>query len=157
VRAAWVGGSAVTGGYDDLSDLDLDVLCRPGTVEAVYDRILTAVRLGFAPPDIWELPLANWPDGRQCFIHLLERPGLLSSPTQIIDLHLSEESDAHRLIDVRRHGRPRVLHDPHRIIELVPEDATLSAGCALALDQIRQQRETAECRISSGLVPRVVN
>ena len=35
-RCAWVGGSAATGGYDDWSDLDVDVLCTPGTSTAVY-------------------------------------------------------------------------------------------------------------------------
>ena len=40
VRVVWVGGSAATGGYDEWSDLDVDLLCTPGEADAVHDRLV---------------------------------------------------------------------------------------------------------------------
>ena len=37
LRVVFVGGSAVTGGYDDHSDLDVEVLATPGESTAAYD------------------------------------------------------------------------------------------------------------------------
>lgn len=42
VRVVWVGGSAATGGYDEWSDLDVDLLCTPGEADAVHDRLVDA-------------------------------------------------------------------------------------------------------------------
>jgi hypothetical protein len=63
----------------------------------------------FTVDHVWELPTSTWPDGRQCFINLQSRPGALAEPTRIIDLHISELSDRHRFVDVRRHGTPIVV------------------------------------------------
>ena len=112
VRCAWVGGSAATGGWDDWSDLDVDVLCTPRTSSAVYARWLARAREDFDVRDVWEVPDLVWPNGRQCFVNLQDRPGLLHQATRIIDLHVSDLSDHHSHLDVRRHGMPIVLHDP---------------------------------------------
>ena len=43
VRVVWVGGSAATGGYDEWSDLDVDLLCTPGeAVDQIRQRRATA-------------------------------------------------------------------------------------------------------------------
>ena len=89
VRCAWVGGSAATGGYDEWSDLDVDVLCTPGTSTAVYTRWLARRGRTSTSRDVWEVPEHVWPDGRQCFVNLQDRPGLLLEPTRLIDLHVS--------------------------------------------------------------------
>ena len=46
VRVVWVGGSAATGGYDEWSDLDVDLLCTPGEADAVHDRLVDVRRHG---------------------------------------------------------------------------------------------------------------
>lgn len=152
VRVCWVGGSATTGGYDDWSDLDVDVLCTPGTVHQVYARLLARARTGFAVDHVWELPLATWPDGRQCFINLQSRPGRLVEPTRMIDLHLSDLSDQHRYVDVRRHGTPIVLHDPEGLVQLRPDDErAMTQEIADAVAQVRQRRGTAEWLVNRSL------
>jgi hypothetical protein len=75
VRVVWVGGSAATGGYDEWSDLDVDLLCTPGEADAVHDRLVARARATFAVDHVWELPTSTWPDGRQCFVNLQSRPG----------------------------------------------------------------------------------
>ena len=144
-RCAWIGGSAATGGWDEWSDLDVVVLTTPGTSVATYGRLLAAVRERFAPDHVWELPDATWPDGRQCFVNPQPRAGRLDEPTRIVDLAVLDVTDARRVIDVRRHGTPRVLHDPDGLIELRHDDpALLEAGAAEAVDQIGQRFATAE-------------
>lgn len=152
VLVVWVGGSAATGGYDEWSDLDIDLLCTPGRADEVYERLLARVREDFDVDHVWELPRATWPDGRQCFVNHQSRPGALAEPTRIVDLHISELSDQHRIVDVRRHGTPIVLHDPDGLVELRHDDeAQLRAAIAEAVDQVRQRRATAEWLVNRAL------
>ena len=152
VLVVWVGGSAATGGFDEHSDLDLDVLCAPGTAGSVHERWLTAARADFDLVDVWELPLSTWPDGRQAFLHLEPDPGALATPTRIIDLHVSDLSEAHRHVDVRRHGTPIVLHDPDGLVVLRHDDqGALAAAMAEAVDQVRQRQTTAEWLVARAL------
>jgi predicted nucleotidyltransferase len=69
VRAIWIGGSASTGGYDEWSDLDVDLLCTPGKAAAVHDRLLARIHQDFEVDHVWRLPKSTWPDGRQSFIN----------------------------------------------------------------------------------------
>ena len=152
IRVVWVGGSAATGGYDEWSDLDVDLLCTPGEADAVHDRLVARARASFAVDHVWQLPTSTWPDGRQCFLNLQARPGALAEPTRIVDLHISELSDRHRFVDVRRHGTPIVVHDPDGLVELRHDDeAQLRAAAADAIDQIRQRRPTAEWLVNRAI------
>jgi predicted nucleotidyltransferase len=152
VRVAWVGGSAATGGYDEWSDLDIELLCTPGEADAVHDRLLARIREDFDVDHVWELPRATWPDGRQCFVNHQHRPGALEEPTRIVDLHVSDLSDEHRFVDVRRHGTPIVVHDPEGLVVLRHDDeAALRAGIAENVDQVRQRRATAEWLVNRAV------
>ncbi len=127
LRVVFVGGSAVTGGYDDHSDLDVEVLVTPGEAVAAYRRLLDAALRDFEVHQVWELPEATWPDGRQAFLNLTPDAGDMSRPTRIIDLHVSDLADHHRLVDVRRHGTPYVVHDPEGLVELRHDDEEAGA------------------------------
>src|SRR3954454_8122300 len=106
VRVVFVGGSAVTGGYDDHSDLDVDVLATPGESTAAYQRLLVAALRDLTVHQVWELPEATWPDGPQAVLTLPPDSGDLSTPTRIIALHVSALADGPRLVDPRRNGEP---------------------------------------------------
>ena len=152
VLVAWVGGSAVTGGWDEWSDLDVDVLCRPGTASAAYERWLAAIDADFAPASVWDTPREWRPDGRQCCGCLQHRPGLLAEPTVLVDLVMSDLSDGHRHLDVRRHGTPVVLHDPDGLLVLRDDDADeLARAVADAVDQVRQKRPVSEWLVNRAL------
>ncbi|MCM0622830.1 hypothetical protein [Nocardioides bruguierae] len=151
VRCAWVGGSAVTGGWDDFSDLDVEVLARPGRAAAVHDDLVAAAEREMSLDHVWRLPEATYPDGRQSFWHPQPHAGALGEPVVLLDVHVSDLSDEHRVVDPRRHGRPRVLHDPDGLIEVrelpVPPDAVDEA-----LDQLAQRRGTAEWLVNRAIV-----
>lgn len=149
VRCLWVGGSAATGGWDEWSDLDVDVLCTPGSSTAVYTRWLARARSDFRLRHVWEVPEHVWPDGRQCFLALQDRPGLLLEPTLVLDLHVSDLADHHSHLDVRRHGTPVVLHDPEGLVVLEEED--VGASLAAALEQARRRRAVDEWLVNRAV------
>lgn len=149
VRVVWVGGSAATGGYDEWSDLDVVALCTPGTSVATYDRWLSRARADFDVRDVWEPPVSTWPDGRQCFLSMQDRPGLLEEPTRLVDLVVLDLAEHHAHVDVRRHGELVVLHDPGSLLVLEPEDTAVAM--AEALDQVRQRRVTGEWLVNRAI------
>src|SRR3954469_5732714 len=152
VSVVFVGGSAVTGGYDEHSHLDVDVLTTPGESVATYRRLLDAALRDFAVHQVWELPEATWPDGRQAFLNLTADAGDLSVPTRIIDLHVSDLADGHRLVDPRRHGEPLVLHDPDGLVELHPDDeAEMTKARSEAVAQIAARRQTAAWLVNRAI------
>ena len=152
VLVIWVGGSAATGGWDEWSDLDVDLLCTTGTHDATYERLVARIQDDFDVDHVWELPTEVWPDGRQCFVNLQHRPGRLEEPTRIIDLHLSSLSAEHTRIDVRRHGTPIVVHDPDGLIELRHDDAAQTQQAIdAAVEQVRQRRGTGEWLVNRAL------
>jgi hypothetical protein len=152
VRVVFVGGSAVTGGYDQHSDLDVEVLATPGQAVPTYRRLLTAALANFEAHHLWELPEATWPDGRQAFLNLTTDAGDMSRPTRIVDLHVSDLADAHRLVDERRHGTPYVVHDPEGLVELRHDDEEAMARARTeAIAQTAARRPTAQWLVNRAL------
>jgi hypothetical protein len=152
ILVVWVGGSAATGGYDEWSDLDVEVFCRGGSGVAVHDRLLSRAHADFTIHDVWRLPAGTYPDGAQSFINLQTRPGLLEEPTRLIDIVVRDLSEEHGHVDVRRHGAPIVLHDPGCLVVLRDDDqAAMDASIAAALDQVRQRRVTGEWLVNRAI------
>jgi hypothetical protein len=150
--ACWIGGSAATGGYDEHSDLDVNVLAAPGTFARVYDDLVASLVDTFAPTSLWQLPEATYPDGRQCFATLDPDPGALTTPTRLLDIVVLEPADEHRVVDVRRHGTPIVRFDPQGLIELRHDDEDgLRRGMAATESQIRQRRLVAEWLVNRAV------
>ena len=152
LRAAWVGGSAATGGYDDHSDLDINVLAAPGTFTEVYGRLARSLTTRFSPTSLWELPGSTYPDGRQLFATFEADPGALDGPTRLLDVVVYEPTDEHRHVDVRRHGTPLVRFDPDGLIVVRHDDESeLHRGAEQTIDQIRQRRLVAEWLVNRAI------
>jgi predicted nucleotidyltransferase len=152
VRVVFVGGSAVTGGYDDHSDLDVEVLATPGEAVGAYGRLLDAAVRDFEVHRVWELPESTYPDGRQAFLNLTADAGDMTRPTRIIDLHVSDLADEHRLVDERRHGAPFVVHDPEGLVELRHDDeAELEQARVAAVQQAAARRPTAQWLVNRAI------
>jgi hypothetical protein len=152
VQVVFVGGSAVTGGYDDHSDLDVEVLATPGEAVATYHRLLAAAQHDFDVHQVWELPESTYPDGRQAFLNLTPDAGDMRRPTRIIDLHVSDLADEHRLVDERRHGEPRVVYDPEGLVELRHDDEqAMERARREAVEQAAARRQTAAWLVNRAL------
>lgn len=148
----WIGGSAATGGYDDHSDLDLNVLAAPGAYVRVYEKVVESLVDRFAPTSLWQLPEATYADGRQCFATLDDSPGTLDAPTRLLDIVVFEATDEHRHLDVRRHGTPLVRFDPQGLLVLRPDDeADQRRSMAETVDQVRQRRLVAEWLVNRAI------
>jgi predicted nucleotidyltransferase len=155
VRACWIGGSVATGGYDDHSDLDINVLAAPGTFTEVYARLADSLTTHFSPTSLWELPEATYADGRQLFATFDADPGALDGPTRLLDVVVHEPTDEHRHVDVRRHGTPLVRFDPDGLVVLRHDDETdLRRGAELTIDQVRQRRLVAEWLVNRAVARR---
>ncbi len=152
LRAAWIGGSAATGGYDDHSDLDINVLASPGTFARVFQGLCRSLVATFAPTSLWRLPDATYADGRQLFATFDDHPGDLSTPTRLLDVVVYEPTDEHRHVDVRRHGTPLVRFDPDGLIVLRhDDDGDLRRGAEQTVDQVRQRRLVAEWMVNRAI------
>jgi hypothetical protein len=76
----------------------------------------------------------------------------MSRPTRIVDLHVSDLGDAHRLVDERRHGTPYVVHDPEGLVELRHDDEEAMARVrAEAVAQTAARRPTAQWLVNRAL------
>ena len=97
VEVVFVGGSAVTGQYDDHSDLDVEVLTTPGEAAVAYGRLLDAALRDFAVHQVWELPESTWPDG-----HRLDDerrhgvPHVVHDPRGLVELRHDDEEPMER-------------------------------------------------------------
>jgi hypothetical protein len=128
------------------------VLATPGQAVGTYRRLLDAALADFEVHQVWELPEATWPDGRQAFLNLTPDAGDMSRPTRIIDLHVSDLADEHRLVDERRHGVPHVVHDPDGLVELRHDDEeAMATARAEALAQAAARRQTAEWLVNRAI------
>lgn len=152
VVATWVCGSSVTGGYDDWSDLDVELLASPGTFVAVFDRLLSSYRELFAPSSIWHIPESVDPAVRQIISAIDADPGSLSAPTRILDVVVRDCDESSRRVDVVRHGPPLVLHDPGGVVELGPESVSdQERQIADTITQIRQRREVGQWLVNRAV------
>jgi hypothetical protein len=136
-----VNGSAVTGGWDEHSDLDVEAWCS-GDAATTYDAVLAQVRQELPVDHVWELPEATWPTGRQCFVHLQPDAADLGRPTRLLDVVVKTTPDP-LTIDARRHGVPLVLHDPDHLLVLEDDDeAEMEAQRRQAVAQTAARRQT---------------
>ncbi len=151
----WIGGSAATGGYDEHSDLDINLLAAPGTFVRVYDDLVASLVSTFEPTSLWQLPAATYADGRQCFATFDDAPGSLAAPTRLVDIVVYELSDEHRHVDVRRHGTPLVCFDPHDLlVERHDDEDGLRRGRDETVSQVRQRRLVGEWLVNRAIVRR---
>lgn len=141
VRVVVVSGSAVTGGHDVHSDLDVQVWCD-GPAPETYDATMALVHDRFDVDHVWRVAAGAWPTAAQGFVHLQPDAADLSRPTRLVDLWIDELPE--RLtVDVRRHGTPLVLHDPDGLLLLEPDDeAPMEAQRRRAVEQAAARRQT---------------
>ena len=141
VRVVVVSGSAVTGGYDVHSDLDVQVW-SDGPAATTYDAALALVHERFAVDHVWRVAADRWPTAAQGFIHLQPDAADLSRPTRLVDFFVDVLPE--RLtIDERRHGEPLVLHDPDGLLLLEHDDEdAMTAQRRQAVEQAAARRQT---------------
>jgi hypothetical protein len=115
--ALWEGGSTAFGRADDLSDLDLHVLCEDDDVESILEVVHDAlVRLSPLAVER-RLPEPTWHGHAQVFYLLRD-----ASPYWMVDLVVLRRSAPERFLEPERHGDHVVLFDRTGEIGPVPLD-----------------------------------
>ncbi|HLO03576.1 MAG TPA: nucleotidyltransferase domain-containing protein [Symbiobacteriaceae bacterium] len=116
--ALWEAGSTATGRKDQYSDIDLMLLVKDGTAEALGALVEAALQ-ALAPIDLkLEVPRPSWHGHWQTFWHLEGCPLDLQ-----VDCCIMEESKGNRFLEPELHGTPLVYVDRGAISE---ESASLA-------------------------------
>lgn len=133
IRVAALGGSDATSRADDLSDVDLFLLVKPGEIEHAAGRIdeilrtLSPIRLK------WRLPMPTWHGFHQAFYQLEDAPEWL-----MVDWVIIEQGTPHPWFEVERHGTMLVLFDKDRDIKPTHVDrATIDAAVKKKIEETR--------------------
>lgn len=112
ILAAWLGGSDATGRVHELSDVDLGLVVEPGCIEeaaAAVERVLTSL----SPISVkWRLAMPTWHGFPQAFYQLADAPEEI-----MVDWVILERGQPHPWLERERHGRPKVLFDPHGLVQ----------------------------------------
>ncbi len=117
VNAMWEAGAAAFDRVDEWSDLDLLVDVTDGTVPETVAAIEDALQ-ALAPFDLrYVLPRPTWHGHWQAFYH---QKG--SSPFQILDLVVMENSNQNKFLQSEIHGQPLVHFDKHNVVVSAPFD-----------------------------------
>lgn len=112
----WEAGSAATGLLDTLSDLDLQLMVREGSVAESASAVEALQRV--APIEIrYEIPFPTWHGNWQAFYHLRG-----TSPYLLIDLIIMEERQTNRFLEPEMHGVPIVYFDKQGLMKPAPVD-----------------------------------
>jgi hypothetical protein len=135
VRLATLGGSDATGRADEMSDVDLFLVVRPGAIEAAAGAVDGALR-GLSPGGVRQmmrLPMPTWHGFHQAFYQLADAPEHL-----MVDWVIVEAGRAHPWFERERHGVHRVLFDKDGLYR--PASADMDALRASAAKKVAEVR-----------------
>ncbi|MCP5022720.1 MAG: hypothetical protein GY930_13220 [bacterium] len=119
ILAAWMGGSDATGRTDELSDIDMQILCQDGQVDQTF-AVIHAAAESFGPiVHRWRLPEPTW-HGHSQELSRVAGAGIFSD----LDLVVLQKSAKDRFLEFERHGDAQVLFDREGVIGRAPFDRT---------------------------------
>lgn len=134
VLAAWLGGSDATGRADEMSDVDLCLVCEDGAAAGLRPVIEAAVA-AVAPIRVkFDLPEPTWHGFPQSFYQLQNAPEWL-----MVDWVIVERSQHNPWLEVERHGRAKVLFDKEGLLRETHADAAALRAAA--------EKKIAELRV----------
>lgn len=133
VLAAYLGGSDATGRTDELSDVDLGVICEDGAKERAFALVRAA--LGSVSPLSYEfrMPEPAWHGMSQAFYGLRDAADWMR-----VDVCVMERSKPTTFTERQRHGEPLVWFDPEGLI--VVDDLDMGAHAEKVRAAVGQAR-----------------
>lgn len=109
--AAYLGGSDGFGRADELSDLDLVVVCEAGAEPAIFAAAEAELAALGGIAGVWRVPTPAWHGMEQAFYALRE-----AAPELLVDLACGPLEKIRPFLVPERHGQPVVLHDPQGLL-----------------------------------------
>ncbi|MDP2424951.1 MAG: hypothetical protein U1C51_06845 [Candidatus Izemoplasmatales bacterium] len=113
ILAVWEGGSAATNYLDDVSDMDISIVCQDDAVEMVFSLLDQHLQSKYSIIRKLRMPEPSWHGFSQCFYLLDQVP-----PLFYLDIAIIKESIQDKFTQSDRHGHaviwfdPQGLHDP---------------------------------------------
>ncbi|MDA3885512.1 MAG: nucleotidyltransferase domain-containing protein [Candidatus Delongbacteria bacterium] len=115
VIAAWEGGSAATGFYDEYSDLDLAIVCEDDAVEDIFKLIESHIEKNYGIINKFRIPEPAWHGFSQCFYKIDNVPKLY-----YLDIAVIKRSVEDKFTAKDRHGNAVVWFEKEKMIDPTP-------------------------------------
>ncbi|MBN1967813.1 MAG: nucleotidyltransferase domain-containing protein [Candidatus Delongbacteria bacterium] len=115
VIAAWEGGSAATGYYDEFSDLDLAIVSEDDKVEEIFTAFEDLISEKFGIIRKYRIPEPAWHGFSQCFYQIDNVPKLY-----YLDIAVIKKSIKDKFTESDRHGDAVVWFEKEKMIDSTP-------------------------------------
>ena len=110
ISAAWEGGSVATGFDDDLSDLDLCMVCKEKDKETVLTDMVNFLKETFGQENMYRLPEPTYHGFSQVFFKTKQTPELF-----YVDFVVMSEDQEDKYIEASRHGKAQVWVEKYKL------------------------------------------
>ena len=112
IIAVWEAGSAATGYVDDVSDLDLAIVCEDDAVEHVFEVLGQALEQQYGILSSFRVPEPAWHGFSQTFYRIKNVP-----PLFYLDIAVLKQSLPKKMTEVDRHGIAKVWFEKKPMYE----------------------------------------
>jgi hypothetical protein len=108
ILAVWEGGSAATNYLDDLSDMDISIVCQDDAVEMIFSLLDQHLQSKYRIIRKLRMPEPSWHGFSQCFYQIDQVP-----PLFYLDIVIIKASIQDKFTQSDRHGHALIWFDPH--------------------------------------------
>lgn len=115
VIAAWEGGSAATGFYDEYSDLDLAIVCEEDAIEPIFELVEKYLEKNYGIDRKFRIPEPAWHGFSQCFYKINNVPELY-----YLDIAVIKRSIDKKFTESDRHGNSVIWFEKEKMIDPTP-------------------------------------
>lgn len=110
IRSAWEGGSVATGFADQLSDLDLCLVCKADHKEKVLKDMVLFLENTFGKEQMYRMPEPAWHGFSQIFFKTKLTPDLFYVDFVVIDEEIED-----KLTEPNRHGYSDIWKEEYKL------------------------------------------
>lgn len=110
ITAAWEGGSVATGYSDELSDLDLYLVCKPGNQEEVLNKVTSYLEDTFGKTNMFRMQEPTLHGFSQVFFNPKNTPELF-----YIDFVVIGDDIEDKFIEPNRHGKASIWKENFKL------------------------------------------
>jgi hypothetical protein len=108
ILAVWEGGSAATNYLDDVSDMDISIVCQDDAVEMIFSLLDQHLQSKYRIIRKLRMPEPSWHGFSQCFYQIDQVP-----PLFYLDIVIIKASIQDKFTQSDRHGHALIWFDPH--------------------------------------------
>lgn len=115
IIAVWEAGSAATGFLDQVSDLDISIVCEDTAVEVIFQRLEKFLQTTFGIERSYRTPEPAWHGLSQTFYQIKQVP-----PLFYLDIGVIKRSIKDKLMEQDRHGQAVIWFQKELVYDNTP-------------------------------------